>query len=195
MGLVVNADTNRTSKLFLSLDWPARRFERQVVYIACMYTRLHAISSGSHVAPLHGKFQADDMWSWCLSILRQGLCAEPWCTLLHIIPYFLQIWHPPLIMAPPLFRAAKCLTPQKSYVSCCCLPEAGRHSDAAHEIRLIGCCILLNVVPKTVPLSGSSRSPLNRLSPFGRLASLEAMRLLFSLSITLLYDLLWAITY
>ena len=55
---------------------------------------------------------------------------------------------------------------------------SGRHSDAAHEIRLIGCCILLNVVPKTVPLSGSSRSPLDRLSPFGRLASLEAMRLL-----------------
>ena len=45
------------------------------------------------------------------------------------------------------------------------------------EIRLIGCCILLNVVPKTVPLSGSSRSPLDRLSAFGRLASLEAMRL------------------
>ena len=44
-----------------------------------------------------------------------------------------------------------------------CLPEAG-DSDAAHEIRLIGCCILLNVVPKTVPLSGSSRSPLDRLA-------------------------------
>ena len=56
---------------------------------------------------------------------------------------------------------------------------SGRHSDAAHEIRLIGCCILLNVVPKTVPLSGSSWSPLDRLSSFGRLASLEAMRLFF----------------
>ena len=33
--------------------------------------------------------------------------------------------------------------------------RSGRHSDAAHEIRLIGCCILLNVVPKTVP--GSTR--------------------------------------
>ena len=54
---------------------------------------------------------------------------------------------------------------------------SGRHSDAVHEIRLIGCCILLNVVPKTVSLSGSSRSPLDCLSPFGRLASLEAMRL------------------
>ena len=54
---------------------------------------------------------------------------------------------------------------------------SGRHSDAAHEIRLIGCCILLNVVPKTVPPSSSSWSPLDRLSPFGRLASLEAMRL------------------
>ena len=56
---------------------------------------------------------------------------------------------------------------------------SGRHSDAAQEIRLIGCCILLNVVPKTVPLSGSSWSPLDRLSPFGRLASLEAMRLFY----------------
>ena len=56
-----------------------------------------------------------------------------------------------------------------------------RHSDAAHEIRLIGCCILLNVVPKTVPLSGSSQSPLDRRSPFGRLASLEAMRLFYYL--------------
>ena len=56
---------------------------------------------------------------------------------------------------------------------------SGRHSDAAHEIRLIGCCILLNVVPKTVPLSGSSWSPLDCLLPFGRLASLEAMRLFF----------------
>ena len=54
---------------------------------------------------------------------------------------------------------------------------SGRHSDAAHEIRLIGCCILLNFVPKTVPLSSSSQSPLDRLSPFGRLASLEAMHL------------------
>ena len=59
----------------------------------------------------------------------------------------------------------------------CLSTGSGRHSDAAHEIRLIGCCILLNVVPKTVPLSGSSRSPLNCLLPFGRLASLEAMRL------------------
>ena len=32
-----------------------------------------------------------------------------------------------------------------------CLPEAGRHSDAAHEIRLIGCCVLLKVVLKNVP--------------------------------------------
>ena len=55
---------------------------------------------------------------------------------------------------------------------------SGRHSAAAHEIRLIGCCILLNVVPKTVPLSGSSQSPLDCLSPFSRLASLKAMRLL-----------------
>ena len=54
---------------------------------------------------------------------------------------------------------------------------SGRHSDAAHEIHLIGCCILLNVVPKNVPLSGSSWSPLDHLLPFGRLASLEAMRL------------------
>ena len=58
---------------------------------------------------------------------------------------------------------------------------SGRHSDAAHEIRLIGCYILLNVVPKTVPLSGSSRSPLDHLLPFGRLASLEAIRLFISL--------------
>ena len=33
--------------------------------------------------------------------------------------------------------------------------RSGRHSDTAHEIRLIGCCILLNIVPKTVP--GSTR--------------------------------------
>ena len=34
---------------------------------------------------------------------------------------------------------------------------SGRHSDAAHEIRLIGCCVLLKVVPKNVPRSGSSQ--------------------------------------
>ena len=34
---------------------------------------------------------------------------------------------------------------------------SGRHSDAAHEIRLIGCCVLLKVVPKNVPSSGSSQ--------------------------------------
>ena len=32
-----------------------------------------------------------------------------------------------------------------------------RHSDAAHEIRLIGCCVLLKVVLKNVPCSGSSQ--------------------------------------
>ena len=37
-----------------------------------------------------------------------------------------------------------------------CLPEAG-DSDAAHEIRLIGCCVLLKVIPKNVPRSGSSQ--------------------------------------
>ena len=60
--------------------------------------------------------------------------------------------------------------------------RSGRHSDAAHEIRLIGCCILLNVVPKTVPLSGSSQSPLDHLLSFGRLASLEVMRLFMTLT-------------
>ena len=34
---------------------------------------------------------------------------------------------------------------------------SGRHSDAAHEIRLIGCCVLLKVVPKNVPRSSSSQ--------------------------------------
>ena len=34
---------------------------------------------------------------------------------------------------------------------------SGRHSDAAHEIRLIGCCVLLKVVLKNVPRSGSSQ--------------------------------------
>ena len=34
---------------------------------------------------------------------------------------------------------------------------SGRHSDAAHEINLIGCCVLLKVVPKNVPHSGSSQ--------------------------------------
>ena len=58
---------------------------------------------------------------------------------------------------------------------------SGRHCYAAHEIHLIGCCILLNVVPKTVPLSGSSQSPLNHLSPFSILASLKVMHLLKSL--------------
>ena len=34
---------------------------------------------------------------------------------------------------------------------------SGRHSDAAHEIHLIGCCVLLKVVLKNVPHSGSSQ--------------------------------------
>ena len=69
---------------------------------------------------------------------------------------------------------------------------SGRHSDAAHEIRLIGCCVLLNVVPKTVPLSGSSWSPLNCLLPFGRLASLEAMRLFMYLVYTWIHHHLYS---
>ena len=35
------------------------------------------------------------------------------------LPYFLQIWHSPLIMTPPLLRAAKYLTSQKSHISRC----------------------------------------------------------------------------
>ena len=34
---------------------------------------------------------------------------------------------------------------------------SGRHSDTAHEIRLIGCCVLLKVVPKNVPRCSSSQ--------------------------------------
>ena len=39
----------------------------------------------------------------------------------------------------------------------CLSTGSGRHSDAAHEIHLIGCCVLLKVVPKNVPHSGSSQ--------------------------------------
>ena len=50
---------------------------------------------------------------------------------------------------------------------------SGRHSDAAHEIRLIGCCVLLKVVPK--------KCSTLRLFPdaFDRLAPLEAMHLFY----------------
>ena len=53
---------------------------------------------------------------------------------------------------------------------------SGRHSTAAHEIRLICCYILLILVPKTIP--GTSRLfPEPPRSPFGRLAPLEVMHL------------------
>ena len=50
-----------------------------------------------------------------------------------------------------------CIRQQRSRSVVSLSTGSGRHSDAAHEIRLIGCCVLLKVVPKNVPRSGSSQ--------------------------------------